>query len=399
MKDSERSNFLEWKDAYTAGTEVAGGKGWNLARLDRYGFSLPTGGILTAQAYRDFVLHNRMVEKLQIAAEEMDRLDPAGGRQVELFDEIKHLFLSGQVPPPLAKEIEDRLSQWGLADAPLAVRSSAAVEDSPSASFAGIHDSFLNVHGREDLLSAIKGCWASVWNPRAAAYRRRMGFSGAPSPPAVVIMEMVDPAASGVAFSCHPGNGREDQVFISANFGLGESVVGGSVDPDEYTVQVGFHSLHHSLVSRKVGRKEKKTVPEHGGGTRLEDSPQEGARQALSDKDILRLARLVRRVYCALGNFERHQDVEWVFDGNDRAPLHISGPYGSADHLVQRQFPRHASHGHPPPELEQHGRCLRYRFKVGHERYRLSAPSRHFPQAALPGPGLLQRFCHPVGEP
>jgi pyruvate,water dikinase len=317
MKDSERSNFLEWKDAYSAGTEVAGGKGWNLARLDRYGFSLPTGGILTAQAYRDFVLHNRMVEKLQIAAEEMDRLDPAGGRQVELFDEIKHLFLSGQVPPPLAKEIEDRLSQWGLADAPLAVRSSAAVEDSPSASFAGIHDSFLNVHGREDLLSAIKGCWASVWNPRAAAYRRRMGFSGAPSPPAVVIMEMVDPAASGVAFSCHPGNGREDQVFISANFGLGESVVGGSVDPDEYTVQVGFHSLHHSLVSRKVGRKEKKTVPEHGGGTRLEDSPQEGARQALSDKDILRLARLVRRVYCALGNFERHQDVEWVFDGNE----------------------------------------------------------------------------------
>jgi len=317
MKDRDRSTFLGWKEAYAARVEVTGGKGWNLARLDRYSFPVPKGGVLAAQACRDFIRHNGMDERLQTAAGEMGRLDPSGDRQMELSDEIRRLFLSGELPPSLDREIEDRLRQWRLSGLPLAVRSSAFAEDSPSASFAGIHDSYLNVRGREDLLSAIKGCWASVWNPRAAAYRRRMGFSDEPAAPAVVIMEMVDAVVSGVAFSCHPGSGREDQVFISANFGLGESVVGGSVDPDEYTVHVGFHSLHQSLAFKRIGRKGKKTVPEPSGGTRLEDAREERALQALSDKDILRLARIVRRVYCALGNFEEHQDVEWVFDGND----------------------------------------------------------------------------------
>jgi pyruvate,water dikinase len=317
MKVINNSILLDWKNAFAAGVAVAGGKGWNLARLDRYGFSVPAGGVLAAQAYLDFVLHNRMDERLQAAAREMDRLDPSGDRQMEISEEIRRLFMSGDVPGSMIEEIETRLAQWGLSDPPLAVRSSAVAEDSPSASFAGIHDSFLNVRGMEETLSAIKGCWASVWNPRAVAYRRRMDFSGVSSPPAVVIMAMVEAAASGVAFSCNPGSGREDQVLISANFGLGESVVGGSVDPDEYTVHVGFHSLHQSLVSKRTGRKEKKTVPSPGGGTSLEDSPGEGHRQALTDDDILRLSRLVRLVYCALGNFEEHQDVEWVFDGNE----------------------------------------------------------------------------------
>ena len=317
MKDSPDPTFLDWNEVFTAGVAVAGGKGWNLARLDRYGFPVPPGGVLTAQAYRDFVFNNRMDEKLQAASKEMDRLDPSGDRLAELSDEVRRLFLSGEMSPSLMEEVEKLISEWGLSGGPLAVRSSATDEDSPSASFAGIHDSFLNVRGREELFSAIRACWASVWSPRATAYRRRMGISGEPPAPAVVIMGMIGAAVSGVAFSCHPGNGREDQVFISANFGLGESVVGGYADPDEYTVHVGFHSLHQSLVTKRLGRKEKRTVPEPGGGTCLADSPDEGARQALKDDDILRLARIVCRVYCALGNFEEHQDVEWVFDGND----------------------------------------------------------------------------------
>jgi len=317
MKTGNRQLFLNWEDVYAAGVTVAGGKGWNLARLDRYGFTVPAGGVLAAQAYDDFILHNRMEEKLQTMAREANSLDPAGDRQVELSEEISSLFLSGEMPPSLTEEIESRLPEWGLSDVPLAVRSSASAEDSPSASFAGIHDSFLNVQGSGELLTAIKACWASVWSPRATAYRRMMGFSGEPAAPAVVIMVMVEAAASGVAFSCHPGSGREDRVLISANFGLGESVVRGAVDPDEYTVHVGFHSLNQSLVSARIGRKEKRSVPAPDGGTSLEDSPEEADRQALSDEEVLRLARLVRRAYCTLGNTEQHQDVEWVFDGKD----------------------------------------------------------------------------------
>lgn len=316
MKSRGTQTFLGWAESHDAGPAVTGGKGWNLARLDRYGFPVPPGGVLAAQACRDFVRHNNMGEKLRIYAGEMDRIDPSGKRQAQISEEIMRLFLAGQMPPSMEKEIVSRLERWGLTGAPLAVRSSAAAEDSPIASFAGIYDSALNVRGVENLVTAVKSCWASVWGTRAAAYRSRMGFPGVPSPPAVVIMEMVNAAASGVAFSCHPGSGREDQVFVSANFGLGESVVGGLVDPDEYTVYVGFHSLRQSLVETKIGSKEAMSAPLPGGGTGLVPSPEGRDRQVFTEADVLRLARLVQRAYCALGDAEVHQDVEWVFDGS-----------------------------------------------------------------------------------
>ncbi|UCG39542.1 MAG: PEP/pyruvate-binding domain-containing protein, partial [bacterium] len=226
MKNSGGSMFMSWEETFEAGVTLSGGKGWNLARLDRYGFPVPAGGVLAARAYDQFVRHNRMEGSLEAAAREADGLDPADTRQWELSEEIRRLHLSGEIPRHLTEEIRSRLSDWGLSGASLAVRSSAAAEDSASASFAGIHDSFLNVRGEEQLLAAVRACWASAWNQRAVAYRRGMGLSGEPPAQAVVIMAMVEPGASGVAFSCHPGRGREDQVFISANFGLGEAVVG-----------------------------------------------------------------------------------------------------------------------------------------------------------------------------
>ncbi|UCF31910.1 MAG: pyruvate, phosphate dikinase [bacterium] len=317
MIDNNGSSLLDWKDAFEAGSGAVGGKGWNLARLDRYGFRVPRGGVLTARAYRDFVDHNGLAARLQSASREAEGLDPSDPRLSELANGIMPLFLSGQLPALLEREIRDGLTRWGLVGSPLAVRSSAASEDSPAASFAGIHDSFLNVRGPEAIASAIKACWASVWGPRALVYRRRMGLSADAVTPAVILMAMADAAVSGVAFSCHPASGREDQVFISANFGLGESVVGGTVDPDEYTVHVGFHSLNQSIDSRRIGRKEKKSLPLEAGGTALVDGSPEKDRQALSDDDIIRLTRLVRRVFTCLGHCEQHQDVEWVFDGSE----------------------------------------------------------------------------------
>ncbi len=317
MKAQSGSLLLTWKEAFAAGATVAGGKGWNLARLDRYGFTVPSGGVLTGRAYRDFVEHNGLGQKLQAASRELENLDPADDLFPALSDEIMSHFLSGRIPAPVEDGITKSLSRWGLGETPLAVRSSAAAEDSLSASFAGIHDSFLNVRGQEAITAAIRACWASVWSPRALAYRLRMGLSADAVTPAVVVMAMAEAVASGVAFSCHPSSGREDQVFINANFGLGESVVGGAVDPDEYTVHVGFHALSQSLVSRRIGRKEKRTLLREDGGTALVEAPMGEDRQVLPDDDILRLARLVRRVFTALGHCETHQDVEWVFDGSE----------------------------------------------------------------------------------
>ena len=175
------SAFLGWREACKAGAAVCGGKGYNLARLARYGFRVPRGGVLAAGA-------------------------------------------------PLA-EIRPGLEQLGLLDAKLAVRSSATAEDSARASFAGIHRSFLNVSGVEAVKLAAQGCIDSLQTPEAIAYRRRMGFRDEEVQCAVVICEMVEARCAGVAFSCDPATGRRDLILIDAAEGLGEAVVSGRVNP------------------------------------------------------------------------------------------------------------------------------------------------------------------------
>lgn len=176
------SAFLSWQDAYEAGASVCGGKGYNLARLVRYGFRVPRGGVL-----------------------------PAGA--------------------PLA-EIRHGLEQLGLLEARVAVRSSTTAEDSAQASFAGIHRSFLNVSGCDAVEQAAQGCIDSLETPEALAYRRRMGFGETEVRCAVVICEMVDARCAGVAFSCDPATGRRDLILIDAAEGLGEAVVSGRVNPE-----------------------------------------------------------------------------------------------------------------------------------------------------------------------
>ena len=175
------SAFLSWPEAHDAGPSVCGGKGYNLARLARYGFRVPRGGVL-----------------------------PAGA--------------------PLSL-IRPGLERLGLLNAQVAVRSSATAEDSARASFAGIHRSFLNVSGVEAIEQAAQGCIDSLQTPQAIAYRHRMGFRDEEVQCAVVVCEMVDARCAGVAFSCDPATGRRDLILIDAAEGLGEAVVSGRVNP------------------------------------------------------------------------------------------------------------------------------------------------------------------------
>src|ERR1022692_1740895 len=174
------SAFLNWQEAYAAGSAVCGGKGYNLARLARYGFRVPRGGVLRAGA----------------------------------LSEIGH-----------------GLDRLGLLEARVAVRSSATGEDSARASFAGMHRSFLNVSGVAAVEQAAQGCIDSLQAPQAIAYRRRMGFRDEEVQCAVVVCEMVDARCAGVAFSCDPATGRRDLILIDAAEGLGDAVVSGRVNP------------------------------------------------------------------------------------------------------------------------------------------------------------------------
>jgi len=302
--------FLNWDESYNLSTAV-GGKGRNLGRLYRYGFPLPIGGVLSARAYQDFLHHNSLEDAIKsvasITAEEVMANE-------EILIKIRRKIDEGNISETILKEMAKKLASMKLLDKPVAVRSSATAEDSVTASFAGIHESFLNVMGLEHICKAVKGCYASLWTPRAVVYRRRLGIGDDEVAAAVVIMELVSAVAAGVAFSCDSRTGRRDRLVINANFGLGESVVSGAVEPDEYLLQPT--KLTPEIIEKKIGSKKRYTKLRQGEGTELvSTSVDDDKRVVLSDKQITELGFLILRVYEALGEGVIHQDVEWVFDG------------------------------------------------------------------------------------
>lgn len=238
-----------------------------------------------------------------------------GEREIEekLFL-IREKIKAGSISPHIREELILKLKNTGILEKPLAVRSSATAEDASGTSFAGIHESYLNVRGIDNILYYIKECYASLWTPRAIAYRRKMNLRDGEVIPAVVIMEMVEARAAGVGFTCYPRTGREDVMAISANFGLGESVVSGTVEPDEYLLRLGYWP---EIAEKRIGRKQGVTVPGKNGGTELVMPAGSMAGQVLSDENIVKLGFLILRVFEALGRGEQHHDIEWVFDGNE----------------------------------------------------------------------------------
>jgi len=304
--------FLTWQQAHEAGATQCGGKGWNLARLHRFGFNVPNGGVLTGDVYEQLLADpalQTLVIHLRTTPD--DRL--SGVDTAQQLGTLRQMIVTRGLPAQCTQQLTQFLAEQVLADTSLAVRSSATLEDGESASFAGIHESYLNVTGQPAVEQAILNCFASLWTLRAVTYRRKMGIDDQALSCAVVIMALVDTHSSGIAFSCEPATGREDVTVINANFGLGESVVDGVIEPDEY--HLSTHSM--TLLSQKTGSKTKHTWVNANGGTRLVESTHTRHEQVLPEKQIIRLGRLVQRAFWALnekGNGQ-HQDIEWAFDG------------------------------------------------------------------------------------
>jgi hypothetical protein len=270
---------------------VVGGKGANLGEFTRAGFPVPRGFVLTTAAYDAFVASAGIRgEILRLAA------GPDGA------DAIRALFSAADVPVDVRDELLGAYTELGAPA--VAVRSSATAEDLPGASFAGQQDSFLDVRGPDALVAAVRDCWASLWTGRAVAYRAQRGIDPGSVSLAVVVQEMVDADAAGVMFTANPATGRRDETVVSAAWGLGESVVGGSVTTDDLVVD-----RSGTLLSRTTADKAVMTVPT-GGGTRQVPVPEERRRMpVLDDAAAAELARLGARIEEHLGG---PQDVEWV---------------------------------------------------------------------------------------
>ncbi|WP_028265309.1 PEP/pyruvate-binding domain-containing protein [Arthrobacter sp. MA-N2] len=288
---------------------VAGGKGAGLGNLVRAGLPVPPGFVLVTAAYGAFVDANGIQPRIQ----ELATLPPQAAPQdyEDASKAIRALFTAGTMPADVAAELGAAYGR--LSDAAVAVRSSATAEDLASASFAGQQESYLNVRGAEALAAAVIDCWSSLWTGRALAYRAREGIAPDSVRLAVVIQRMVE--AAGVMFTANPANGRRDQTVISAAWGLGDSVVSGTVTTDDLVVEAGTGRV----LSRRTADKEVMTVyASQGtvpGGTVEQPVPAALRHQpVLDDAAAAELASYGTRIS---QYFKAPQDIEWARSGRE----------------------------------------------------------------------------------
>lgn len=325
MEQGNQKNVLWFSEVGVGDVALVGGKNASLGEmynnLTAKGVNIPNGFATTAKAYFLFLQENGLTEKIEALLKNLDvrnlkNLQDKGKK-------VRALILNANVQENLKEDIISAYRKLSAAyekDVDVAVRSSATAEDLPGASFAGQQETFLNISGEKTLIEAVKKCFASLFTNRAIAYRQEMGFSHLKVGLSVSIQKMVrsDLASSGVMFSCDTESGFADVVLINASYGLGENIVQGAVDPDQYyvfetTLKKGFKPI----IEKRIGSKSMKMV--YGRGNKIatqniSTTQKERDSFVLQDEEILNLAKWSMIVE---EHYQKPMDMEWAKDGND----------------------------------------------------------------------------------
>ena len=310
---------LNMKDVPKVGGKNAS-LGEMIQSLKKGGIRVPDGFATTAKLYRTFLDENDLKNKIESNLQKL-----ANGEKSlrEVGASIRGLFLSGSFPEKAAKDITEAYNQlcvrYGKREVDVAVRSSATAEDLPGASFAGQQETYLNVKGTEQLLDAVKKCFASLFTDRAITYRNDKGFQHMAVALSAGVQKMVrsDKAGSGVMFTIDTETGFPKTIIINAGWGLGENIVQGEINPDRYVVFKPplENEKMIPILEKAVGDKAKKLVySEEAGETtkNVETSEEEREAFVLSDKEILQLARWGCKIE---EHYGRPMDIEWAKDG------------------------------------------------------------------------------------
>ncbi len=298
---------LDFQDIDQTQVAVVGAKGALLGELSRIqGICVPAGFCVTTDAFQRILAEAPSIDD---QLDRLSRLEPDGREAIRaLSAEIRRAIDGVAIPEDLASAITRPLVRLDE-QAAYAVRSSATLEDLPTASFAGQHDTYLNVAGAAAILQHVSRCWASLFTERAVIYRLRNGFDHRKVQMAVVVQEMVFPHAAGILFTADPVTSSRKVASVEASFGLGEALVSGLVNPDVFKVRDG------EVVARAIAAKQRAVHASPAGGTQEQPiDPQRQEQPALTDAQVVRLARLGRRIEAYFG---RPQDIEWclVDDG------------------------------------------------------------------------------------
>jgi pyruvate,water dikinase len=331
---SSPKRFIRWFEEIGIGdVSLVGGKNASLGELYRElaprGINIPNGFAITAEAYWELLRRDKLDRRIKEILTGLDTRDPANLQQ--RGSAIRRELVSAALPGDLKDEIiaaYHELREGAAEPVDVAVRSSATAEDLPDASFAGQQETYLNVQGDEALVESCKRCFASLFTDRAISYRHDKGFGHLKVGLSIGIQRMVrsDLASSGVMFSIDTETGFSNVVLINAAYGLGENVVQGSVNPDEYyvfkpTLKNGFRPILQKI----AGSKEFKLIYDVGGGKMVKNVPvpaDERSRFAISDDEILTLARwacLIEEHYSGKRGSYTPMDMEWAKDGRSGA--------------------------------------------------------------------------------
>ncbi len=286
-------------------------------KLIPLGIRIPDGFAVTSAGFRLFISENELKQSIQDQLDKLDKKEFSNLKEVS--DAIKSSIKNGEIPEKLAKEIIQSYNSLGGEDRQnidVAVRSSATAEDLPDASFAGLHDSFLNISGEEALLNSVRSCFASMYNGRAIKYRIDKGFDKHEIALSVGVQRMVraDKACSGVSFSIDPETGFKDSVLVTGCWGLGENIVQGAIIPDEFFVfKPSLEKGKMAVISKKCGSKTKTMVYSDSGGVVNLNTPLDKQKAfVLTNDELETLAKWSVEIE---EHYDLPMDIEWAKDG------------------------------------------------------------------------------------
>lgn len=266
------------------------------------GFPVPAGFTITTEVYRKYILEYGLQFRILAGLRDVGASLPAS---LEVASQsIQACFAQGEIPPDISEAVCAAYRELGGSEKPVAVRSSATAEDLPEASFAGQQETYLNIAGIEEVLVAVKKCWASLWTARAIAYRMKNHIDPNSIALAVVVQEMVNAEATGVLFTANPVSGKREEMVINAAWGLGEAIVGGLVSPDTIIADKATGKIKQPDVAEK-------TVITIAAAKGTEEKPLVDTRrkaQVLNEAQVTELVNIARKIE---DFYAAPQDIEW----------------------------------------------------------------------------------------
>jgi pyruvate,water dikinase len=322
LSETNKALVLWFEKLRKSDIPLVGGKNASLGEMIHAGLPVPPGFAVTAYAYEKFLEQTRIAKMIYKIIKETVT-DPNDPKQYSIASEkIRKLIETSQMPKTIEnavrsayKEINKRLN---LKDAFVAVRSSATAEDLPDASFAGQQETFLNVRGIGDLLVKIIKCWSSLFTPRAIFYRNEKGFAHEKVLISVGVQKMVNSRAAGVMFTINPVTGNTDEIVIEGNYGLGETVVSGAVNPDDFVVDKKTLKIKERRIAKKTVQY---TRDPDTGKTVHSDVPEKKQKEpCVNDEEIAKLAELAKLIE---KHYDKAMDIEWAIDKDLSFPKNI----------------------------------------------------------------------------